>query len=330
MNEPLIPSAVSRTPVSNDLFKTPILVLTQAERVDHLSDLSLTLETLLRQPGIEPRNVIVFYNQSCCPSVRLLVDLFGFMAIAYPTDPVDLLKDSIQTAQLLFPDAGQLILLESHIILSPDFLPFFGQMMPILTDRDSGVVAVAAWNENGLARVSTDARVVYRMDATSHAARFAVMIKRLPSFHSFDQRIRKSASWSFSDPQDMSCLYDGAVNGSSARHILVPDVSRVSVIVASLESGDEKRPEVGIDAFVQKYLSQARNVNTDDEVRIMNSKSLLNASSYESSIRDLMSSSRASHSLPDAVSLIDSWSSTAASGLPDDGRGNHQDDGLTG
>lgn len=308
VNEPLIPSTVSRIPVSNELFRTPILLLTQGSHAEEFSDLSLTLETLLRQPGIEPKNVIVFYNITCCPYVRSLVDLFSFMSIAYPEQPpgdgeqIDLLKDSLQTAQLLFPEANQLILMESHLILSPDFLPFFGQMIPILSNRESGIQAVTAWNENGLIKTSTDARIVYRADAGLHGARFAVMVNRIGSFDDWGgRRTERSPSWSFghllSLPLQKS---DGAAPGQ----ILLPDTSRVSVIVASLqgdrEGGGNKPHE---DAFIQKYLSRARSLNTDEDARILNVDLAYNASSYETSIRKLISSQQM-YSLDEVISIL--------------------------
>lgn len=307
VNEPLIPSTVSRIPVSNELFRTPILLLTQGSVVEEFSDLSLTLETLLRQPGIEPKNVIVFYNITCCPYVRNLVDLFGFMSIAYPEQPlgdreqIDLLKDSLQTAQLLFPEANQLILMESHLILSPDFLPFFGQMIPILSNRESGIQAVSAWNENGLIRTSTDARIVYRADAGLHGARFAVMVNRIRAFDNWDGRRSRSPSWSFGNVLSLPLQKnDGA---APAEQILLPDTSRVSVIVASLQGDREGRSKAHEDSFIREYLSRSRSLNTDEDARILNVDIAYNASSYESYIRKLISSQQM-FSLDEVISIL--------------------------
>ena len=326
MNEPLIPSTVSRIPVSNDLFKTPVLLLTQGSHIDEFSDLSLTLETLLRQPGIEPKNVIVFYNITCCPSIRHLVNLFGFMSIAYPEQPpgdeeqIDLLKDSLQTAQLLFPEANQLILMESHLILSPDFLPFFGQMIPILSNRESGIQAVSAWNENGLVKTSSDARIVFRADARLHGARLAVMIRRIPSFDDWNERSSKRPSWSFDPVPSLPFQKIASAHGAEpGGYVLFPDVSRVSIIVASLQM--DQQENTYHDAFIQEYLSKARTLNTDEDARILNLDLACNASSYESSIRKRISSQQ-KYSLDQAAIL--------ASGDPV-GAADHsnQDNGVT-
>lgn len=317
INDPLVPSSVMRIPVSVDLFKTPIILMTPPDSLYSMSDLSLTLETLVRQPGIEPKNVIVFYNSSCCEAVRHLVNLFGFMSAEYTQDQwqdlpgdsditststssstsdtgslgkegkisssssqsssssssvvsekatplhstsradasklfllkrswrnrhkqrqgrkredesdfeskynsderenvssnfgkkdagtrvkVNLFKDCIETTQLLFPEAEQLILIESHLILSPDFLSFFGQTMPLLVnsmkDASSGsnkIVAISAWNENGFLTSSSDPSLVYLGQVSNYIPRLAMMIPRVKDFNVLD--FPSSVSWSF-------------------------------------------------------------------------------------------------------------------------------------
>ena len=325
VNEPLLPSTVSRIPVPNDLFKTPILLLTQAESISETADLSLTLETLLRQPGIEPKNVIVFYNESCCAVVRHLVNLFGFMSASYAEQRlspesrshqienhqrIDLLKDSLETAQLLFPDSNQLIIMEAHLILSPDFLPFFGQMIPLISDPSSGIIAVSAWNENGFMRTSSDPKLVFRSDARIHAARFAVMINRMRSFDHFDHRNSKIPSWSFDDLTSIPYPFtagathdDDGDNESDAPHIIFPDVSRVSLIVTSLSQEDRLKKQSPKSLFFDQYMSRPRNINMDEETRISIPLTFHNVSSYEHSLRNLISS-QPKYRLEEAIAIL--------------------------
>lgn len=275
--------------------------MTPPDSLHSMGDLSLTLETLVRQPGIEPKNVIVFYNSTCCEPVRHLVNLFGFMSAEYTQDSwldsfnsdsdkgsgeerqnlsspstksvfllrkrtlwrnrhkklllqqqkkqhrknhsssrvsdshtnpmevgeekksdssnwdernekrhvkskVNLFKDSIETSQLLFPEAEELILLESHLILSPDFLSFFGQMMPLLansmkdpTAESTGnkIVAISAWNENGFLTSSSDPSLAYLAKVSNYIPRLAMMIPRVKDFDALN--FPPSVSWSF-DP----------------------------------------------------------------------------------------------------------------------------------
>jgi hypothetical protein len=369
VNEPLIASTVSRIPVSNELFRTPVLLLTQGSVMDEFSDLSLTLETLLRQPGIEPKNVIVFYNITCCPSVRHLVNLFGFMSIPYPeegqlqhqqqslvrdgveddssssndgdgggdirdkaageAEQIDLLKDSLQTAQLLFPEANQLILMESHLILSPDFLPFFGQMIPLLSNsRQSGISFISAWNENGFLKTSSDETLVYRADARRHGARFAVMINRIASFDYWNRKNRQDRiSWSF-DGSIPTLPVTGVDPDQSIPYVIFPDMSRVSIIVASLGVIDQQRDSSTKsahhrqeDAFMRDYLSQARTLNTDEDARIVNTDDVVNASSHESSVRKLISSQQTTYNLNQGLSILTSSSSFS--------QADHQSNGFT-
>ena len=312
MNEPLIPSTVvvSRFPVSSELFRTPVVLLTQASVLDDLTDLSLTLETLLRQPGVEPKNVIVFYNHSCCSPTRHLVDLFGFMSIAYSDSQegdgtFDQLKDSLMTAQLLFPEANQLILLESHLILAPDFLPFFGQMIPVLSDPASGVQAVTAWNENGFEETAADAGLVWRAHSADYPPRFAVLIKRLQSFDGFTSHSSGGVSWSFQRRSSVPFIDER----TGAADVLFPDVSRVSLMVPSLEANVRERE---VHAFVRRFLSRARSVNTDEDARITNINAVANRSSLEYDIRTAVSRSPA-FSVAQAVALLPSLSQHAAS-----------------
>lgn len=58
------------------MFTTPIMVVAG----ESLSSLTLTLETILSQPGIQPRYVVVVYDPDIIKDVPELCQLFGFQA----------------------------------------------------------------------------------------------------------------------------------------------------------------------------------------------------------------------------------------------------------
>ncbi|KAK8720950.1 hypothetical protein OTU49_013005 [Cherax quadricarinatus] len=78
-NVPLKPAILTnRQLVGSAMFMTPIMVIAG----ESLSTLTLTLETILSQPGIQPRYVVVVYNPEVIKDVTQLCQLFGFNAKA--------------------------------------------------------------------------------------------------------------------------------------------------------------------------------------------------------------------------------------------------------
>ena len=57
-------------------------------------------------------------------------------------------KFTLSKAFETFPDAPGVIVIEDDLLFSPDFYDFFQSNAPIL-DRDSSVLALSAWNDNG-------------------------------------------------------------------------------------------------------------------------------------------------------------------------------------
>lgn len=74
-NTPLRPAILTnRQLVGSPMFSTPIMVIAG----ESLSSLTLTMETILSQPGIQPRYVVVIYNPELVKDVPELCKLFGF------------------------------------------------------------------------------------------------------------------------------------------------------------------------------------------------------------------------------------------------------------
>ncbi|CAG2109856.1 unnamed protein product [Medioppia subpectinata] len=236
VNDPLIAARILKfLPISGEIVRTPIIVLTAQTYAQNVY-LSLTLETLIRQPGITPRNVIVFYNSISCPSIAYLAEVFDFMSNDL-SDFGDDLDEVRRTTEMLFPDAKAFILIDMNTILAPDFLPFMGQLLPFLLTKGSDIESISAWNDNGFESVSNDSSVVYRVNAGHYKPRFAALFRRGFAFN-----ISPNFLWSFVDN----------LNSNHDNNIIIPDVSRVLYVNPDLSSAPNEvqdEEEVLIKAF---------------------------------------------------------------------------------
>lgn len=345
VNDPLTPSTVipsnddkdnnGKSSISSELFKTPIMILT-SRSLTGIRDLTLTLETLIRQTGIEPRNVVVFYDRDCCSVVKHLANLFGFMSSEYRMASPELtltpqtiprqvvFLDALQTIQLLFPEGNQILIIESHVILSPDLLPFFGQMIPVLSGDDE-LVGVTAWNENGFLNTSSDSSLLYRANEWSYPLRFAFMIKRIPWLTNFvidnlekfarkQEEVPREYSLSFDDHGYTDLLRNpNEVDETDNKQILVPDVSRVSLLVSPDEPGHELRMQESSSIedkkslFLKHFMSHPRLINLKDDVSMSNvSPNVSSQVSYNNMIKWMTTISRAFVNCNEAVDFIES------------------------
>ncbi len=236
-NDPLIPSRILKfLPISNEIVKTPIIVLTGQSYSENIF-LPLTLETIVRQPGITPRNVIVFYDAIHCSSIASLADVFNFMATEL-FDSDRNLENVLRTSEMLFPDAKAFILIDMNTILAPDFIPYMGQLLPFLLMDKSDIISISAFNDNGFENLSNDTGLVFRANASNYRPRFAAMFKR---GFSFDKTT--NFFWSFSDtPID--------------DYVVIPDVSRVLFL------NHESTPiENEVQNFILDFMQRKRAIN---------------------------------------------------------------------
>ncbi|XP_054163875.1 protein O-linked-mannose beta-1,2-N-acetylglucosaminyltransferase 1-like, partial [Oppia nitens] len=191
VNDPLTPARILKyLPISNEIVRTPIIVITGPTYSQNIY-LSLTLETLIRQPGITSRNVIVFYDNVNCPLIADLAEVFDFMSNDLSDFGSDL-NEILRTTELLFPDSKAFILIDMNTILAPDFIPFMGQLMPFLLVSGSDIEAISAWNDNGFDSVSNDTSGIYRANGSNYMPRFAAMFRRGFAFN-----ISSPYLWSF-------------------------------------------------------------------------------------------------------------------------------------
>lgn len=216
------------------------MVFTSRHSIQANIDLSFTLETLIRQPGVIQKNVVVFYSKKCCKSIEHLVDLFGFMSEEYSENQSQEsinspLEDALFSIKLLFPEAKQMILIDSHVILAPDFLPLMTQMIPVLRNPSSGITAISSWNENGLMKSSSDPKLLLRASFKHYKPRFGIMIPMEYLKHVKVSNDCLTDSWSLND-----CLIFNPND-----YLLFPDLSRSYYI----------RPQVTDSSHEEKFSS---------------------------------------------------------------------------
>ena len=204
VNDALISSKIIKTlPISPQIFHTPLIVICSECSTTYLP---LLLETIIRQPEMNVSNVFLAYDPLGCESVRLLEHLFRFRI--YPIS--DLARHSLDRiiAALPLTEYQQYIIIEDTVVLSSDFLTYFGQLIPII--HSPAPIAVSGWNENGVSNISDDTSLVYK--AVGYPLRYAFMV---PKEFNLTGIILNTLLDDFNGPDGRDL------------QIIIPDVSRV-------------------------------------------------------------------------------------------------------
>ncbi|GFR29474.1 protein O-linked-mannose beta-1,2-N-acetylglucosaminyltransferase 1 [Trichonephila clavata] len=209
VNDPLLPSPVWKQPASiNKIYNVPVIIMSGG----NAQYLPLTLETLVRQPGIKP-NIVVVYHLENNMMIQNLSQLFGFMSeeLSQPSTNCERILEAFELQALLFPDAKEFLFIGENAILAPDFLFFMGQLLSVL-NSDPTVISVSALNENGFKGLSGDPAAAYRVQSFSDVAFLA-------------RRDFFQKSWCQNDSQVDPLYISSEIVGMS----LIPDVSRVTL-----------------------------------------------------------------------------------------------------
>lgn len=238
-DSPLRPAILTnRQLVGSAMFTTPIVVLAPgggcggACSVDGgpgggdgpLSALALTLQTLLGQPGVQSKYVLVLYDPRVVPDAAHLCSLFHFparpivRAAAAPTNAsleyYEVMRAAFETARTTFPASPLVTIIEGGLLLAPDFLAYTASMLPLL--HDPSVLAVSAWNPNGYPSVSTRPDLAYRAEefpGLAFTLRMATYTKELKDHMKTCCNGRGWEGWHW--------------DGRGEREVVMPDVSRV-------------------------------------------------------------------------------------------------------
>ncbi|CAH0776680.1 unnamed protein product [Bemisia tabaci] len=150
--------------IGNAAYSTPIMVLCGKNESDSLSFLVMTLTSLIHQPGIQPVNVrlLHFAHQTHIP---LLAKLFGFLSNVYQQSYSNQSETemALDLAHNFYPQKKYIIIIESELILSPDFLFFMAQVLPVM-EGDESIIGISAWNPYGYENLSSKKHEAYRVE----------------------------------------------------------------------------------------------------------------------------------------------------------------------
>ncbi|KAK4319892.1 hypothetical protein Pmani_009198 [Petrolisthes manimaculis] len=209
---PLKPAVLTnRQLVGSPMFITPIMVVGGSS----LEALTLTLETVMSQPGIQPRYVVVVYNPDVLPDAPQLCKLFGFNSKPAKTKQYhEVVHAVFDTVETMFPGTVYVMMIEEGLLLAPDCLSYTAALLPLL--HDPTVLAISAWNPNGFPNVSSRPDLVYRSEDFPGQA---FTIRMATYFSQLRPDLRRC------------CNQPGWVGwlevGRWEREVVVPDVSRV-------------------------------------------------------------------------------------------------------
>ncbi|CAI9734253.1 protein O-linked-mannose beta-1,2-N-acetylglucosaminyltransferase 1-like [Octopus vulgaris] len=258
------------------IFSTPIVII---PGINHNAVVN-TFQTIIMQCGLNPKMVLVCWDEKF-QEYSELAELFGFQnrSLTSSTKYTDVMMKAIDMAWNVFPDSDHIIFIEEELLLSPDFLFFMAQSMPIL-EQDSSLLAISAWNYNGYEATSENSSLLYRVE----------------DFPSLGFMLKKEVYKKYMQGKLDACcnkrIWDGwHIQNISDGEVIIPDVSRVYRQPFLTATNDED--------YVKTLFHQPRTTNLEQKVKLFNVNSL-GKNEYEMAILKLL---RDSEPLTDAFFL---------------------------
>ncbi|KAL9656004.1 hypothetical protein ABK040_007625 [Willaertia magna] len=163
--------------ISNPLYVIPVIIFTY-KRAKYLRK---TLNTVFKY--LPSNKYKVFVSQDGFDAaVKRVVDSFGSKIakhfqreriIKIPDNPVVRIPEYYSIAQhykfgidnvfSTDPTFDRIIILEEDLEIAPDFFDYFNRMSTLL-DKDTTILCISAWNDNGMKGYVSDPTAVYRSD----------------------------------------------------------------------------------------------------------------------------------------------------------------------
>ncbi|XP_071450523.1 protein O-linked-mannose beta-1,2-N-acetylglucosaminyltransferase 1-like [Hetaerina americana] len=212
-HEPILPTLLTnRSLIASKAFSTPVIILS----CNSPSSLLLTLESLIHQPGIHPPNVFILH---CAGQTEIskMARLFGFQVVEINETVMNNgIERAFKLMKEIFPLEKNVIILEEGQILSPDFLFFMAQMIPVL-EKDNSLLGVSSWNPNGFVGFSSNPHSAFRVEEFPGVA-FLVPMKVYENY--LEGRFNTCCT---------KFTWEGwdTIVQESGGNMIVPDVSRV-------------------------------------------------------------------------------------------------------
>lgn len=263
--------------VGSAMFTTPIMVLAGNRGHTSLSDLTLTLQTILGQPGVQNKYVVVVYDPRHIPDVLTLSRLFNFSSKAIVTQSFndtlqyhEVMQLVFETAHAAFPNSPYITIVEAGLLLAPDFLSYTASLLPLL--HDPTILGISAWNPNGYLNVSTRPDLAYRVEdfpGLAFTLRIETYVKELRGKMKECCNKRGWEGW-----------FEG---GRGEREIIVPDISRV----LHRPVGPEVEPATPL---IHALFQRLRATNLEMNTPIQNME-LLAAQRYETHLVTILNES---------------------------------------
>ncbi|XP_070557741.1 protein O-linked-mannose beta-1,2-N-acetylglucosaminyltransferase 1-like [Ptychodera flava] len=223
---------------NNPVFSTPIVVVPGVD----LNALRRTFDSLLKVPGLNPQMVMVGNDGDFAEPISL-TQLYGFRSekLQVTTKYQYHMHKAIAAAFVRFPRNQYVIVLEEQLEVSPDFLNYFAQTLPLM-DKDDSIISISAWNSNGYLTTSGDTGALYRTE----------------NFPGLGWVLRRSV-WNEMLRQLGQCcdarVWHEWLTGESrkGREMIVPDVSRLTWFSKDTLSPDQD--------FIDVYFANRRSVS---------------------------------------------------------------------
>ncbi|EYB81181.1 hypothetical protein Y032_0390g553 [Ancylostoma ceylanicum] len=141
------------------VFNIPIVIAAGLST----ESLRVCLESLMEQEGLNTQMVIVVYDKEY-PENAELSSLFHVRSL--PVNASDgynsLILSALSAAFSVFPSAAAVAVIEEDITLSPDWLYYLSQTLPVLLS-DASIDVIHTFNPNGFMDTSGDLSLVYRI-----------------------------------------------------------------------------------------------------------------------------------------------------------------------
>ncbi|CAI5447986.1 unnamed protein product [Caenorhabditis angaria] len=160
LDTPIIPKILQNEKRQNEaIFNVPIIIAAGLAP----DSLRATLETLIKQEGINMQMVLVCFDKEYMESADLAA-LFHVksVAISAGADYNAHLLSSMSTALSIFPDSDSFIVIEEDVQLSDDWLFYFSTIYSTFIE-DKNIDFALALNPNGFVDSSGEPSTIYRI-----------------------------------------------------------------------------------------------------------------------------------------------------------------------